>query len=64
MPGQPPTLPSLSLDAADLGAIYLGGFSLADLARAGRTTELVDGARARADAMLSTGVRAWCPQIF
>jgi len=54
----------LALDAADLGAVYLGGFTLADLARAGRTTELVHGARARLDAMLVTNTPAWCPQIF
>ncbi len=54
----------LALDASDLGALYLGGFSLADLARAGRTDELVAGARARLDAMLATNSRPWCPQIF
>jgi predicted acetyltransferase len=54
----------LRLDAADLGAVYLGGFSLAELARAGRTDELVAGARARLDAMLVTAAPAWCPQIF
>ena len=54
----------IALDAADLGAIYLGGHSLRDLARAGRTEELAEGARARADAMLETHVRPWCPQVF
>ncbi len=54
----------LVLDAADLGAVYLGGFTVADLARAGRTEELTPGARARLDAMLATGVIPWCPQIF
>ena len=54
----------LVLDAADLGAIYLGAFSLADLARADRTIELAPGARARADAMLASPAAAWCPQIF
>ena len=54
----------LALEAADLGAVYLGGFSLADLARAGRTDELAEGARARLDAMLATNAPAWCPQIF
>jgi predicted acetyltransferase len=54
----------VTLDAADLGAIYLGGFTLADLARAGRTDELAVGARARLDAMLRTDAPAWCPQVF
>jgi len=56
--------PDLALDAADLGAIYLGGFSLSQLARAGRTNELTPGARARADAMLASSAPAWCPQTF
>lgn len=56
--------PDIVMDAADLGAIYLGGFSLNDLARAGRTTEVTSGARARADAMLATGITPWCPQVF
>lgn len=56
--------PEISLDAADLGAVYLGAASLSDLARAGRTEELVPGARARADAMLAWPVVAWCPQLF
>ncbi|MEA2900488.1 MAG: hypothetical protein QOH36_375 [Actinomycetota bacterium] len=54
----------VALDAADLGALYLGGFSLAQLARAGRTTELTRGARRRADAMFRTDVAPWCPQTF
>jgi len=36
----------------------------ADLARAGRTAELMPGARARADSMLASAEVAWCPQIF
>jgi predicted acetyltransferase len=54
----------LVLDTNDLAAAYLGAFTLADLARAGRTDELAPEARARADAMLAWPVRAWCPQIF
>ena len=54
----------LALDASDLGAVYLGGFSFADLARAGRTHELVSGARARADAFFYSPAPAWCPQTF
>ena len=54
----------LALDAADLGAIYLGGFTLGQLATAGRTHELADGARARLDSMIASNAPAWCPQIF
>jgi len=54
----------IALDAADLGAVYLGGFSFADLARAGRTEELASGARARADAMFHSATPPWCPQTF
>lgn len=54
----------IALDASDLGALYLGGFTLAGLARAGRTEELVAGARARADAMFHSPAPAWCPQTF
>ena len=54
----------MALDASDLGAVYLGGFSFADLARAGRTDGLVSGARARADAIFYSPAPAWCPQTF
>jgi predicted acetyltransferase len=54
----------IALDAADLGAIYLGGHSLRALARAGRTQELTPGSQARADAMLETSIQPWCPEIF
>ena len=54
----------IELDAADLGAIYLGLHSLTELARAGRTRELTPGARARADAMFHWPIRPWCPEIF
>jgi predicted acetyltransferase len=54
----------IELEAADLGAIYLGMHSLDDLARAGRTRELTAGARARADAMLHWPIRPWCPETF
>ncbi len=54
----------LALTAADLGAVYLGGFTIDDLARIGRTRELTPGARMRADAMFHSAARAWCPQVF
>ena len=39
----------LTLSAADLGALYLGGVPASTLAAAGRVTELMTGAVARAD---------------
>jgi predicted acetyltransferase len=56
--------PELRLDASDLGAVYLGGFSFADLARAGRIEELRPGALERADDLFRTGVTPWCPEGF
>jgi len=54
----------LHIDIADLGAIFLGGFSFAELARAGRGAELVGGAIRRADAMFATDRAPWCPHVF
>ena len=56
--------PDLALDAAALGAAYLGGTLLADLAAAGRVTELRRGALARASAAFRADVVPWCPEIF
>ncbi len=56
--------PDLALSAADLGAVYLGAFSIAELARAGRARELRTGAIATADGMLRTDVAPWCPKVF
>src|SRR3954471_24000628 len=54
----------VALSAADLAALYLGDQTFVTLSRAGRTKELTPGSRARADAMLRTDVRPWCPQVF
>jgi len=54
----------IALDASDLGALYLGGFTFQALTRAGRTQELSTGARARADSMLYSAAEAWCPEVF
>ena len=51
--------PDLGLDIADLGAAYLGGASVASLARAERVTELTSGALLRADRMFA----AWPPPV-
>ena len=54
----------LALDVADLGSVYLGGFTFRDLGRAGRVEELREGAIDRADASFRTDGAPWCPEIF
>jgi predicted acetyltransferase len=54
----------LALDVRDLGAAYLGGVGVAQLAAAGRIGELTPGAADRMDAMLRTQLAPWCPAIF
>ena len=54
----------LALDVADLGSVYLGGFTFRDLQRAGRVEELTDGAVYGADAIFRTEGLPWCPEIF
>jgi predicted acetyltransferase len=56
--------PDLSLDAATLGALYLGAGSPVRLAAAGRLTEHTPGAAARAESMLRTAREPWCPDWF
>ena len=56
--------PDLSLSATELGAVYLGGFTFAQLERAGRVEEVSDGAVARADALFRTDRAPWCPDTF
>ncbi len=54
----------LSLDATSLGAAYLGGAGLTQLAQGGRVDELTPRALARADAIFRQGLHPWCPEIF
>jgi predicted acetyltransferase len=56
--------PDLALDASALGAAYLGGTTLRELAGAGRVVELHPGALARASAAFRGEVAPWCPEIF
>jgi predicted acetyltransferase len=56
--------PDLVVNAADLGATYLGGGSFRLLARAGRVVETTPGALARADRMFAWDPKPWCPQVF
>src|SRR4051812_5784526 len=54
----------LRLDVSDLGSTFLGGWTFAELERAGRVEELAPGAVERADALFRTGLKPWCPEIF
>jgi predicted acetyltransferase len=54
----------LALSAADLGAAYLGGTSLAALAGIGRVRELRDGALEPVANALRIARAPWCPEIF
>jgi predicted acetyltransferase len=56
--------PDLRLSVDALGCVYLGGFSFAELLRAGRVEEATPGAVARADALFRTDAKPWCPEIF
>jgi predicted acetyltransferase len=54
----------IALDVDVLGAAYLGGTTLHELAAAGRVDELRLGAVARASAALRGDVAPWCPEMF
>jgi predicted acetyltransferase len=54
----------LRLDVTALGSVYLGGFTWAQLRRAGRVEELRESGVERADELFRTDIRPWCPEIF
>ncbi|GAA1933022.1 GNAT family N-acetyltransferase [Streptomyces sodiiphilus] len=54
----------LSMEIGTLGSLCLGDVTAARLAALGRVDEERAGAVARADALLRTGRRPWCPDIF
>ncbi len=56
--------PDLRLDVQALGSAYLGGFSFAELSRAGLVEEASRGGLARADALFLSEPAPWCPEIF
>jgi predicted acetyltransferase len=56
--------PDVRLDATALGAVYLGGRTFSELARAGLLEEGARGGLARADALLAGDRAPWCPEIF
>lgn len=54
----------IALDVTDLAAAYLGAFSFAQLAAAGRAREMAEGGIGRADALFRTDRAPWCPRVF
>lgn len=63
--GSKTTAPAdLRLDVDALGSAFLGGFTVGQLARAGRVEELTAGAVERADALFRTERAPWTPEIF
>jgi predicted acetyltransferase len=54
----------LAVDVTDLGAVYLGGTSLAELALAGRVREQRPGSVAAASAAFAHFPAPWCPAVF
>ena len=54
----------LTLDVSALGTIYLGDQTVPRLAAAGLVAEQRGGAVSRADRMLRTAARPWCPDGF
>ncbi len=60
----PTTSPAeVQISASDLGAIYMGGVRLLDLAAAGRVGGSPENIR-RADAMFFWHPAPWCPEVF
>ncbi len=56
--------PDLSMDIRDLAAVYLGAFSFAQLAAAGRVRECHPGGLAAADALFTTALAPWNSTMF
>ncbi|MEV4317811.1 GNAT family N-acetyltransferase [Actinocrispum sp. NPDC049592] len=58
------TEPDFALDITDLGAVFLGGVRLTDLAAAGRVTELVPGTVTRAGRAFLGDTAPHCLEVF
>jgi predicted acetyltransferase len=56
--------PDLRCDVTALGSAYLGGFTFAQLVRAGRAEEAAPGGAERGDSLFRSGRAPWCPEIF
>jgi predicted acetyltransferase len=59
-----PDAPDLELSIDALGSLYLGAFRFAQLAAAGRVTELKAGALHLADTLFASAQAPWAPEIF
>ena len=55
--------PDLTLTAADLATVYLGGPRIRTLAQAGRVEGDADAIQ-RADRLFAWNVTPWCPEVF
>jgi predicted acetyltransferase len=56
--------PDITLTINELGSVYLGGVTFAQLSRAGRLVERRDGSVRRADAMFASDIAPHCPVMF
>jgi predicted acetyltransferase len=56
--------PDLAMSVSELGAAYLGGTSLVDLALAGRVEERTAGTLKTTSAAFMTSPAPWCPVVF
>jgi predicted acetyltransferase len=56
--------PDLILTIADLGCVYLGGFTFRQLLSSGSVFETRPRAAWEADSLFRTEVEPWCPEIF
>jgi predicted acetyltransferase len=54
----------IALGVEELGSVFLGGFTFRDLQRAGRISELREGAVYGADGIFRADAAPWCPEIF
>jgi predicted acetyltransferase len=54
----------VAVEAADLGATFLGGVRFSQLHRAGRASEITPGAMARVDAMFAWDPLPFCSAVF
>jgi predicted acetyltransferase len=61
---EPDAVPDVTLDVTELGAAYLGGTKLAELAGAGLVTEGRPGAVRQLSAALAWDPGPWCPVNF
>jgi hypothetical protein len=52
------------MDVQVLGAVFLGGFTFAQLARAELLEESRRGGAVRADALFGVDALPWCPEVF